>query len=92
MPMPPAPAISPADREVEQIVRALRERGSSSRAELSRAVNARRWGPGRFGQSLRVAQEQGQARRVARARYEAAAENARRGASEGSSRGDGEVR
>ena len=63
--------VPPHEREVEQIVRTLRERGATRRADLGRAVGARQWGPGRFGESLRVAQQQGQARRVARSRYEA---------------------
>ena len=69
----PLPAQRPSpshDREVEAILRELRQRGGASRAELSRAVGARQWGPGRFGASLRAAREQGQARRVARTRYE----------------------
>ncbi len=72
MPLP-AQRPSPAhDREVDAIVRTLRERGATSRSELGRAVGAQRWGPGRFGASLRIAQQQGQARRIARARYEVA--------------------
>ena len=59
------------EREIEQIVRTLRERGATRRRDLRRAVGARQWGPGRFGESLRAAQQQGQAQRVARARYEA---------------------
>jgi len=72
MPLPPrSRTVSTHEREVDQIVRTLRERGASGRAELGRAVGARSWGPGRFGESLRAAQQQGQARRIARARYEA---------------------
>ena len=71
MPLPPRPTGAAYDREVAQIIRALRERGTSSRSELGRAVGARRWRPGRFGDSLRIAQQHSQARRVARARYEA---------------------
>jgi MFS family permease len=75
MPLP-AQRPSPAqDREIEAIVRELRQRGGASRSELGRAVGARQWGPGRFGASLRAAQQQGQARRVARTRYEAAKRN-----------------
>jgi hypothetical protein len=76
MPLPaqrPAPA---SDREVDAIVRALRERGASSRSDLGRAIGAKQWGPGRFSASLRIAQEQGQARRTARARYEASRQHA----------------
>ncbi|HLW96671.1 MAG TPA: MFS transporter [Solirubrobacteraceae bacterium] len=72
MPMPaPRPAHAP-DREVEQILTVLRERGATRRGDLSRAVGAKQWGPGRFGESLRAAELQGQARRVVRRRgYEA---------------------
>ena len=73
MPLPARRSAGGADREVDEIVRALRERGGATRrSDLGRAVGARQWGPGRFGESLRMAQDQGQARRVARARYEAA--------------------
>jgi hypothetical protein len=71
MPLPPQPTGAAYDREVAQIIHALRQRGISSRSELGRAVGASRWGPGRFGSALRIAQQPGQARRVARARYEA---------------------
>ncbi len=61
------------DREVAAIVRELRDRGTTRRTDLGRAVGSRQWGPGRFGASLRAAEQQGQMRRVARARYEATA-------------------
>jgi MFS family permease len=67
----PSRTVPTYEREVNEIVRTLRERGVTGRNELGRAVGARSWGPGRFGESLRAAQQQGQARRVARARYEA---------------------
>ena len=67
----PSRTVPTYEREVNEIVRTLRERGATGRTELGRAVGARSWGPGRFGESLRAAQQQGQARRVARARYEA---------------------
>ncbi len=72
MPMPvPRPASRP-DREVVPIVLALRERGAIRRAVLGRAVGAKQWGPGRFTESLREAEQQGRARRVTRRRrYEA---------------------
>jgi MFS family permease len=74
MPLPAASHTwSSHEREVDQIVRTLRERGPTGRGELGRALGARSWGPGRFGESLRAAQQQGQARRIARARYEATA-------------------
>jgi len=72
MPLPSQGPSSTPDREVDAIVRALRERGATSRSDLGRAVGAKQWGPGRFGASLRVAQQRGDARRIARARYEAA--------------------
>jgi hypothetical protein len=72
MPQPASRTVPSHDREVDQIVRVLRERGATGRGELGRAVGARQWGPGRYGDSLRAAQRQGLARRVARARYEAA--------------------
>jgi hypothetical protein len=70
------------------VVMALRERGASGRGELGRAVGVRQWGPGRFGESLRVARAQGQARRVARARYEASSRGQppQGGGTEGSTR------
>jgi MFS family permease len=67
MPLPSRRATQGNDREVDQIVRTLRERGPTRRGELGRAVGARQWGPGRFGESLRAAERAGAARRVARA-------------------------
>jgi MFS family permease len=72
MPLPAAPPTPAPDREVDAIVRALRERGATRRSELGRAVSAKQWGPGRFGASLRIAEQKGEARRIDRARYEAA--------------------
>jgi MFS family permease len=71
----PSRTVPTHEREVNEIVRTLRERGVTGRNELGRAVGSRSWGPGRFGESLRAAQQQGQARRVARARYEATSHN-----------------
>ena len=60
------------DREIEAILAVLRERCTTRRSDLGRAVGAKRWGPGRFGESLREAETQGRARRVTRRRgYEA---------------------
>ena len=67
----PSRTVPTYEREVDQIVRTLRQRGVTRRGELGRAVGARSWETGRFGDSLRAAQQQGQARRLARARYEA---------------------
>jgi MFS family permease len=57
------------DREVETIVRTLREKGELSREELADAVRARAWGPGRFGSALRAAVEDGRVQRVAGRRW-----------------------
>ena len=54
MPMPPPkPSTEPAPRrrqrrEIEQIVRALRDLGPSDDATLANAVGAAYWDPGRF--------------------------------------------
>jgi MFS family permease len=88
MPLPAQRPSSPPDREVDAIVRELRERGAAtSRSELRRAVGARQWGPGRFSTSLRLAEQQGQARRIARARYEVARRDA--AAEQGPGAGEG---
>jgi hypothetical protein len=57
------------DREIEAIDRALREQGTADRDELARRVRARRWGPGRFGNALREAAEEGRAKRLSRNTY-----------------------
>jgi MFS family permease len=57
------------DREIESLERALGESGSTDQAELERAVQGERWGPGRFDGALREAVEEGRARRVSRRRY-----------------------
>jgi MFS family permease len=57
------------DREIEIIGRALEERGAIRRDQLATAVGARYWGPGRFGNALREAVEEGRARRVSRTMY-----------------------
>jgi hypothetical protein len=57
------------DGEIESLERALGERGSIEQAELERAVQGERWGPGRFDGALREAVEEGRARRVSRRRY-----------------------
>ena len=93
MPLTVSRTVPSYEREVDQIIRTLRERGATGRSELRRAVGARQWGPGRYSASLRVAQEQGRARRLTRARYEAAgrtdeAAAASPGAREGRDRGN----
>jgi len=57
------------DREIEIIVRALNERGDSSRKELARTVGGRYWGPGRFQGALREAVAEGRVRRVRNDQY-----------------------
>jgi hypothetical protein len=47
------------EREVGEIVTALRDQGPMSRRELRRAVESRFWGPGRFGNALWLAQRRG---------------------------------
>jgi MFS family permease len=65
------------DREVEAIDRALREQGPGDRDEVARRVRARRWGPGRFGNALREAVEEGRAKRLSRDTYGPADDGAR---------------
>jgi MFS family permease len=55
--------------EVELISRALHDRGSANRRELSRRVGARYWGPGRFRAALREAVVIGEARRLRGGEY-----------------------
>ncbi len=57
------------DREIEQIERALAERGPMDRDQLAAAVGAPHWGPGRFGSALCEAVEEGRARRLSRDTY-----------------------
>jgi len=57
------------DREIEVIARALDEHGPTDRRELARLVGARYWGPGRFGEALAVAVEEGRARELSRHTY-----------------------
>jgi len=51
------------EREVGELVGALREKGPMSRRELRRAVESRFWGPGRFSDALWLAQRRGLVRR-----------------------------
>ena len=68
----PRPQASPdatdheVEREVEQIVRTLREEGVTDRRRLAELVRARHWGPGRLKTVLRAALAQGGIRRVRR--------------------------
>ena len=47
------------EREVTELVAALREHGPMRRRDLRRAAEARFWGPGRFGSALWLAQRRG---------------------------------
>jgi hypothetical protein len=51
------------EREVGELVSALRVKGPMNRKELRRAVESRFWGPGRFGSALWLAQRRGLVRR-----------------------------
>jgi MFS family permease len=57
------------DGEVGAIAEAVAAHGPISRADLARELHASRWGPGRFGRSLRIATAEGQVRREGRGRY-----------------------
>jgi hypothetical protein len=47
------------ERELTELVATLRDRGPMRRRDLRRAVEARYWGPGRFGDALWLAQRRG---------------------------------
>jgi hypothetical protein len=51
------------EREIGEIVTALRDQGPMRRRDLRRAVESRFWGPGRFGNALWLAQRRGMVRR-----------------------------
>jgi hypothetical protein len=51
------------EREVGEIVNALREGGPMTRRELRRSVDSRFWGPGRFPDALWLARRRGLVRR-----------------------------
>jgi hypothetical protein len=57
------------DREIDEIARALDERGPTNRDELAALVGARYWGPGRFRAALRETVDEGRAKRLSRATY-----------------------
>jgi MFS family permease len=57
------------DREIDEIARALDERGPTTRDELEVLVGGRYWGPGRFRATLREAVLEGRIRRVAHNTY-----------------------
>lgn len=56
-------------RELDQLLEVLGRGETMSRSQLREAVNARRWGPGRFRYVLRSAEEEGIVRRVGRDQY-----------------------
>ncbi len=51
------------DRELELIMQMLAEHGDLVRNELARQLDARRWGPGRYGSALRTAVREGRVER-----------------------------
>jgi hypothetical protein len=51
------------EREVSELVAALREHGPMRKRELRRAVESRFWGPGRFANALWLARRRGLVRR-----------------------------
>ena len=55
-----------AEREAEAIVAVLRREGPLDAGTLRARVEARLWGPGRFGPALRRAIRDGRVRRVGR--------------------------
>jgi hypothetical protein len=57
------------EREIDEIVRALDDRGCATRDALEVLVGARYWGPGRFRAALREAMSQGRVRRVSHYTY-----------------------
>jgi MFS family permease len=63
------PSPSVLDREIDTIAAAVEEAGPLSREEIARRVGARRWGPGRFGNALLSALDEGRIQRVGRGRY-----------------------
>jgi hypothetical protein len=51
------------EREVGEIVTALRDHGPMRRRDLRRTVESRFWGPGRFSNALWLAQRRGMVQR-----------------------------
>jgi MFS family permease len=69
----PRPQFADADRgrELDQIVAAVRDAGGRVRRdEITKAVNATQWGPGRFAAALREAVAEGRLRQVGGGMYE----------------------
>ncbi len=65
----PAASRTDREREIEVIERALNEKGSANRKELSRRVGSRYWGPGRFRGALQEAVAEGRVRRLRHDQY-----------------------
>jgi MFS family permease len=57
------------DREIDDVVHALEEHGTTDTGQLSQLVGGRSWGPGRFKKALREAVEDGRVQRVSRDTY-----------------------
>jgi hypothetical protein len=57
------------DREIEALAFVLAEQGELDRARLAELLDARRWGPGRFGGALGQAVDEGRVQRRGRRRY-----------------------
>ncbi|MGN6871204.1 MAG: MFS transporter [Solirubrobacteraceae bacterium] len=57
------------DREIDELTRALDERGPTDRDDLAELVGARYWGPGRFRDALHEAEEEGRVQRLSRTTY-----------------------
>jgi MFS family permease len=59
------------EREVDEIVRLLRERGPMTRAQLARELQSRYWGPRRLARALSAARRAGGVHRVDRSSFAA---------------------
>jgi MFS family permease len=57
------------DEEIDDVARALRDRGEADRGELEKRVRGRSWGPGRFRRALKEAVEEGRVKRLSSRRY-----------------------
>ena len=66
-----APQDTDLGREVATLEHVLREHGPLTRRELGARSGCRTWGPGRFGQALRQAAQDGRIAREGRDRYRA---------------------
>ena len=57
------------ERELEELERAVQDKGELPRRELGQLVGCKYWGPGRFGRALRAGVQQGRLRRPRRGVY-----------------------